>query len=95
MPGRQLPQYRILLTQLRTGMDDATTAVHVVEPKEDLLRDLLDEVHGDALVLVPLDETEQVLAKDLEHHADVRAVRALVPEVVEEGDDVRSTRMGE
>ena len=51
-------------------------------------------MHGDALVLVSLDEPEQVLAQDLEHHADVRAVRALVSEVVEERNDVRSARMG-
>ena len=41
-------------------MYDAATAVHVVEPEEDLLRDLLDEVHGDALVLVSLDEAEEI-----------------------------------
>ena len=76
-----------------TGVDDAATAVHVVESEEDLLRDLLDKVHGHALVLVSLDESEQVLAQDLEDHADVGAVRPLVSEVVEERNDVRFARM--
>ena len=39
-----------------TGVDDATTTVHIVESEQDLLRDLFDEVHRHALVLVPLDE---------------------------------------
>ena len=43
-------------------MNDAATAVHVVESKEDLLRDLLDQVHGHTFVLVSLDEAEQILA---------------------------------
>ena len=74
-------------------MDDAAAAVHVVEAHENLLGDLLDEGHGNALVLVPLDEPEQILAEDLEDHADVRAVRALVSEVVQERDDVRLARV--
>ena len=37
---------------------------------------------------MPLAEAEQVLAEDLEDHTDVRPVRALVTEVVEEGDDM-------
>lgn len=77
-----------------TSVDDATTAVHIIEPEEDLLRDLLDDVHWHALVLVALDQAEQVLAQHLENHANVRAVRALVSEVVEEGDDVGTTGMG-
>ena len=63
-------------------MDHAAAAVHVVQPEHDLLRDLLDEVHRHALVLVPLDEPEQVLAEDLEDHADMSAVRSLVSKVV-------------
>lgn len=41
-----------------TSMDDAATAVHVIEAEEDLLRYLAHEGHRDALVLVPLDEAE-------------------------------------
>ena len=74
-------------------MNNPAIFVHVVEPKQYLLRDLLDEVHRDALVLVSLDQAEQVLAEHLEHHAYVRAVRAFVSEMVEEGDDMRATGM--
>ena len=47
---------------LLTSVDHAATPVHVVEPEEDLFGYLLDEVHGHALVLVPLDQAQQVLA---------------------------------
>ena len=69
-------------------MDDATTAMHVVEPKEDLFRNLLDEVDRNALILVPADEPEEIFAEDLEYHTDVSAIWPLVPEGVEEGDDM-------
>ena len=65
-------------------MDDAAAAMHVVESEEDLLGDLLDEVHGNALVLVSLNEAEQVLAEDFEDHADMGAVGSFVSEMVEE-----------
>lgn len=42
---------------------------------------------------MPFDEAKQIFAEDLEHHADVRAVRPLVFKVVEEGYNVRSARM--
>ena len=69
-------------------MNNAATAVHVVESQENLLGNLFDEVHGNALVLVSLNEAEQILAEDLEYHTDVSAIWPLVPEVVEEGDDM-------
>jgi hypothetical protein len=69
-------------------VDDPAASVHVVQPKEHLLRDLADEAARDARGLVPLDEAEQVLAEDLEHHADVLAMGADVRKVVEEGHDV-------
>ena len=74
-------------------MNDTTTTVHIVESEENLLRDLLDERHRDTLVLMPLDETKQILAKDFEDHADMCAVGSLVPEVVEERNDMGSTGM--
>jgi hypothetical protein len=43
---------------VRTGVNDPTTAVHVIEAEEDLLCNLTNEVLGDALSLVTLDETE-------------------------------------
>lgn len=75
-------------------MYNATTAMHVIQPEQDLLRDLLDQSLRDAAALMALDEPEQVLAEDLEDHADVGAVRALVAEVVEEGDDVGAAGVG-
>lgn len=42
----------------------------------------------DALILVPADEPEEIFAEDLEYHTDVSAIWPLVPEVVEEGDDM-------
>ena len=65
--------------------------MHVIESQEDLFCDLLDEMGRDAFALVALDEPEQVLAEDLEDHADVGAVGALVAKVVEKGDDMGST----
>ena len=76
-------------------MNDPATPMHVVESHEYLLRDLLDEVHGDAFVLVALDETEQILAQHFEDHADVRAVGPLMAEMVEERDDMGSAGMGQ
>ena len=64
--------------------------MHVIESQEDLFCDLLDEMGRDAFALVALDEPEQVLAEDLEDHADVGAVGAFVAKVVEKGDDMGS-----
>lgn len=75
-------------------MYDAATSVHVVEPEKDLLCDLFAKVHGDTLVLMPFDETEQVLTEHLKHHAYMRAVGPLVPKMVEEGDDVGAPGVG-
>lgn len=74
-------------------MYDAATPVHIIEPEQDLLRDLSAEVHGDTFVLMPFDETEQVFSKDLKYHANVCAVRALVTEMIEEGDDMGAAWM--
>lgn len=41
------------------------------------------------------DKAEEVLAEDLEDHADMDAIGALVAEMVEEGDDMRAAGMGE
>lgn len=68
--------------------------MHVIETQKDLFCDLLDEMRGYALALVALDETEQILAEDLEDHADVGAVGTLVAKVVEKGDDMGSAGVG-
>jgi hypothetical protein len=71
---------------LEVGVNNVALLVEVVEPEEDLLGDLLDDVRRDASMLVAFDEAEQVLAQDFEHHADVT-------EVVEQLDDVSTTGM--
>jgi len=47
---------------VRTGVNDATTAVHVVQAEEDLLGDLANELLWDTFTLVTLDEAEEVLS---------------------------------
>ena len=69
-----------------TGMDDTTTSVHIIETQQNLLRDLFADGHGHSLVLMPLDQAKEVLSEHLEDHANVGAVRALMPEMVEEGN---------
>ena len=74
-------------------MDDPAFVVQVVETKEDLFRDLLDNVLGHTAVLIPLDQTKQVFTKDFEYHTYMRSVGAGMSEVVDEADDVTSTGM--
>jgi hypothetical protein len=56
--------------------------MHVIETEEDLFRDLFDKMHGDALILMSFDETEQVFAENLENHANMDAIRAFVTEMI-------------
>lgn len=79
--------------RLKVRVNDAALVMQIVKPLEDLLRDLLADSRRDAPVLVPLDEAQEVLAKDLKDHADVRSMRAKVAKVVEQLDDVASTRV--
>lgn len=69
-----------------TGVDDTTTPVHIVETQQNLLRNLLTDVHGHTLVLMSLDQAEKVFSKHFEHHANVGAVGSLMSEMVEKGD---------
>lgn len=79
--------------RLQVGVDHATTAMHIVEAKENLFSNLLDEVHRHALVLMPSNKAKQVFAQHLENHTNVRAVRATMPEMVKEADDMSPSRM--
>ncbi len=47
---------------MRTGVNDPTTTVHIIETKEDLFSNLADEVLGNALSLMPFDQTEEVFS---------------------------------
>ena len=66
-----------------TRVNNPATPVHVIEAEEDLLRDLLDQMHWNALVLMTLDQSEEILPEDLENHADMGAVRTFVSEMIE------------
>ena len=65
--------------------------MQVVETEQDLLGDLLNDVRRNSSMLIPLDESEQVLSQDLEDHANVRSVGTGVTEVIEELNDVPPT----
>ena len=67
--------------------------MHVIEPQQNLLCNLLNEGHGHAFRLVSADEAEEVFAEDFENHADVGAVGPAMAKVVEESDDMASARM--
>jgi hypothetical protein len=74
-------------------MYDPAFSVHIVETEENLLCDLFDEVGWDAFRLMSLYQAKKVLAEDFEHHANVCAVWSFVFEVIEKGDDMRTSRM--
>lgn len=65
-------------------MDHIADSVEEVESHQDLPGDLLDEVEGQALVVVPFEYFEEVDSQDFEDHAEVVAVGSLVEEGVEE-----------
>lgn len=65
-------------------MDDTTTPVHIIEAQQNLLRNLLADIHGYALVLMTLDQTKEVFPKHFKNHANMGAVWSFVPEMVKE-----------
>lgn len=67
--------------------------MQIVQPEQDLLRDLLDDMCRDSPMLVPLDQSQQVLPQHLEHHAHVRPVGSDVPKVIKQLHGVSSSRM--
>jgi hypothetical protein len=70
-----------------TCMNRTTTSVHVIQVQQHLLRDLPNKWHGDPFILMSLHQNEQILAENLEDHADVNTIRVFMSEVIEEGDD--------
>ena len=67
-------------------MYDLLAAVKVVQTAQHVPAYSLDRAHGNPAVVVPLDERQEVIAENLEAHAHVRAVRALVLERVHQLD---------
>ena len=68
---------------LEIRMDDTALAMQVVQAKQDLLGDLFNQRHRDTAMVPSLDQTQQVLTKNLEYHADVNTVGTLVLEGVQ------------
>lgn len=66
------------ILRLEVRVDDAALPVQVIQAEQNLLGDLLDKRHGDAAMIPPLDEAQQVLAQHLKHHAHVGSVGAFV-----------------
>ena len=77
-----------LFGRMLTGVNYTATPVHIIEAQQNLLRNLLADVHGYTLVLMSLDQTEQVFSEDFEDHANVGAVGTFVSEMIEEGDNM-------
>jgi hypothetical protein len=67
---------------VRTGVNDPTTTVHIVETKENLLCNLANEMLWDAFSLMTLDQAEEIFTEDFENHADVGAMGAFMAKVV-------------
>lgn len=59
-------------------VDDSAFPVQVVQPQQYLLCDLLDQRHGNATVIPSLDEPQEILAQDFEHHTHMDSIRSLV-----------------
>ena len=74
-------------------MNDPALRMQIVQPEQDLFRDLLDDMCRNSSMLVPLDQPQQVLSQHLEHHAYVRPVGSDVPKVIEQLHGVSSSRM--
>lgn len=74
--------------RFQVGVDNLALPVHVVKTQKNLLGDLLYQSHGDTTVLIPLNQSKQVLSENLENHADVSSVGSFMFEGVEELDDV-------
>jgi hypothetical protein len=65
-------------------MDNSTTSMHVIQAQQHLFCDWLDERHRHPFILMSFYQAQELVTKDLKDHADVRAIRTLVSEVIEE-----------
>ena len=67
-----------------TGMNYTTAPVHIIKTQQNLLCNLLTDVHGNTLVLMPFDQAKEVLSENFKDHANVGTIWAFVSEMVEE-----------
>ena len=80
--------------RLQIRVDNPAFPVHIIQTQQHLLRDLLDQRHGDAAMVPALNQTQQVFTKHLKDHADVNTIGTPVLEGIEQTDDVFPTRVG-
>ena len=63
-------------------MDDATDTVHIIQTKEQLLRDISDNWDWNASIIVLFNQREQVLAKYLKRHYKVLTIKSMMEELI-------------
>ena len=68
--------------------------VQVLEAKENLFGDDLDQSHWDAGLVIPLDEGKKIFSERLKNDADMDVLGCAVMERIEERNDVLVTRVG-
>jgi hypothetical protein len=68
-------------------MNHVTTSVHVIQAQQPCFAICITSGMGTPFILMSLDQTERILPKNLEDHADMNTIRAVVSEVLEKGDD--------
>ena len=71
------------------SMDDSANSMQEVQSLEHLPRDLLADIHRNALIIVPLDDFQQIASKYLKHHAEMIAILRLVNKCVEQAHNMR------
>ena len=69
---------------LNVGVNEITLIMEILESQKDLFRHRLDKCSGNALLLVPLNQSKQIFTQRLENDADVGRFRTLMLERVQE-----------
>lgn len=65
-------------------MNNTATPVHIIEAQQNLLRNVLTNVHRYTLVLMSLDQTKEVFSEHFKNHANVDTVWPFVSEMIKE-----------
>jgi hypothetical protein len=74
-------------------VNEITLIMEILESQKDLFRHRLDKCSGNALLLVPLNQSKQIFTQGLKNDADVGRFRCLMLERVQKRYDVSPTRM--
>lgn len=67
--------------------------MQIIQPEQNLLRDLADDVFGNTAVLVSLDKPQQVFPQYFKDHTNMRSVGTAMPKVIKQRDNVTTPRM--